>query len=222
MAKVSAGSWRVSSISSFPFNQICSRGAVHQCLVHHCVPVDIPTFLVRPLSSPLLDFPSPASDVWAMGVTLYQMVYGTLPFWPPSGNHHELEIMVKHRELTFPVTADAASSAAVLSPKSSARTNSGVSYGSSRSGTGGTPGWVEGSRVVGARSGGGGAMEDEDDSLEDGEGGSGVGSLVGDGCDVGKVGGAGGSMAALEAHDPMSGYLRVRSLYMDETGSCLS
>lgn len=45
--------------------------------------------------------------MWALGVTLYQMVYGTLPFWPPSGNHTELEIMVTHRELSFPPTSGA-------------------------------------------------------------------------------------------------------------------
>lgn len=47
--------------------------------------------------------------MWALGVTLYQMVYGTLPFWPPSGNHSELEIMVTHRELSFPPTSGVSS-----------------------------------------------------------------------------------------------------------------
>lgn len=73
-------------------------------------------FLCPSSSSPLAPFSplkmkntSPACDVWALGVTLYQMVYGTLPFWPPSGNHSELEIMVAHRELSFPPTSGVSS-----------------------------------------------------------------------------------------------------------------
>lgn len=54
---------------------------------------------------------SPATDVWAMGVTLYQMIYGILPFWSSSGNHNELEIMITHRELSFPPTSNASSEA---------------------------------------------------------------------------------------------------------------
>lgn len=41
-----------------------------------------------------------------MGVTLYQMVYGTLPFWSTSGNHNELELTITHRELAFPPTSN--------------------------------------------------------------------------------------------------------------------
>jgi serine/threonine protein kinase len=33
---------------------------------------------------------SPASDVWALGVTLCQMIYGKLPFWSTGSSYNYL------------------------------------------------------------------------------------------------------------------------------------
>lgn len=126
-----------------------------------------------------------------MGVTLYQMVYGILPFWPPSGNHHELEIIIKHRELTFPVTADAVSSSAAAAVT------------------------LDGSTTAAARTGwdteGGGGGVDGDGGGEGGRkkgnSGSGVNLDTPERADRAL---SGALDPVLSAHDPMSGYLRVR------------
>lgn len=96
------------------------------------------------------------------------MVYGTLPFWPPSGNHNELEMMIKHRELSFPAASEVPSASLAAGTKTSS---------------------VGGREDMGASSG-------EEQDMKGG-GGSTVGA------------GAGAPSAALAAHDPMVGYLRV-------------
>ncbi|CAM9908593.1 unnamed protein product, partial [Sphacelaria rigidula] len=149
-----------------------------------------------PLSPPSLrtHHSSPAMDVWAMGVTLFQMVYGTLPFWPHSGNHHELEIIIKHQELTFPDIFDTVSTAAV------ALAGAGKESGSAGAGRvgdgvgGGTTSAIALGRNRSLGFVGEGARENEDSDTDDYARGNRAATT--------------GSLPVIEAHDPMSGYLR--------------
>lgn len=122
-----------------------------------------------------------------MGVTLYQMVYGTLPFWPPSGNHSELEIMVTHRELSFP-SPSSSSPSSVAALEGAGGTGIGVRGGPAGGGVGyGGAGGSGGGLVAAAAA----AVVDEQDLKN------------------GKRTLSSGVLTNLEAYDPMVGYLRV-------------
>ncbi|CAM9734467.1 unnamed protein product, partial [Hapterophycus canaliculatus] len=152
-----------------------------------CTPAFTPPELFRASTTV-----SPACDVWAMGVTLYQMVYGTLPFWPPSGNHTELEIMVTHRELSFPSSStpeEASSSAAlVVAAGAAGAAGSGVGCGGGGGGSGG-----------GGLGAGGGVAAAAATAMDENE------------RQKSKRTSSLGVLTTLEAYDPMVGYLRVRS-----------
>lgn len=113
---------------------------------------------------------STSTDVWAMGVTLYQMVYGILPFWSSTGAHTELESMITHRELSFPPSSRASSGALLRGFKD---------YGESTAAS---------HTLVGPS---GAAQRRRSDSM---------------------------SSHPLEAHDPMVGYLKVRTFRWEGGG----
>lgn len=141
------------------------------------------------------------------------MVYGTLPFWPPSGNHNELEIMVKHRELPFPATAEATSTALAAEMRATGGVGN-VTGGGSGVGIGGG-----GSSLAGGVSDmdmGGEEGEEEEEGVDEGqveERKDGSGGSINGGDGGGEGGGRRGSglvgSAPLREHDPMVGYLKV-------------
>ncbi len=65
--------------------------------------IGTPTFMAPELfGEDAINCVGPETDVWALGVTLFQMIYGTLPFWYKGCSQKVLEMRIRDHALDFP------------------------------------------------------------------------------------------------------------------------
>ena len=65
-----------------------------------------PAFLAPEVAAGLDEFEGAPVDVWALGVSLYRMLLGSMPFWSLSGSEIELFDNIVHQQLVLTSSPD--------------------------------------------------------------------------------------------------------------------